>query len=273
MIHNKNCIITGGTSGFGSQLSRVFSKKYNLYILSRSEKKFLRLKKEINSKNKVIFLKNDLSDFSKIKKNLLKIKNVDLIIFNAGIIGNSNKHDLPSTYLVNYLSNFLIIKLLTNKILKNKKKVIIINISSKMHKLANLKNISFSKDKFSWIQYANSKLMMLLFMSKLKRKFKKKIAILNFDPGWMKTNFGNNQKGFIRKILNIFRKYFAKNNVFQEIQAKKLFNISQNEYRKFDKKFFDFYGIQKSSSKSKNLFLQKQLWDKSKIFFKLNSRI
>ena len=173
-------------------------------------------------------------------------------------------------YAVNYLSNFLIIKLLKNKINNSKKKVTIINISSKMHKLANLKKISFLKNHSNWMQYANSKLMMLLFLNKFKREGKKKISILNFDPGWMKTNFGKNQKSLIRTILNFFRSSFAKNTLFQEQQAKKLFNISQNKINKYNEKFFDFYGIKKASDKSYNINLQNELWNKSKNFLKKN---
>ena len=266
----KNCIITGGTSGFGLHLSKVFSKKYNLYILARSKKKFLKLKNELKSKNKLIFIKNDLSKLKTIKQNLRKVKNVELIILNAGTIDNDTKHAPSSMYAVNYLSNFLIIKLLKNKINNSKKKVTIINISSKMHKLANLKKISFLKNHSNWMQYANSKLMMLLFLNKFKREGKKKISILNFDPGWMKTNFGKNQKSLIRTILNFFRSSFAKNTLFQEQQAKKLFNISQNKINKYNEKFFDFYGIKKASDKSYNINLQNELWNKSKNFLKKN---
>jgi short-subunit dehydrogenase len=267
----KNCIITGGTSGFGLHLVKVFSKSYNIFILARSKAKFLKLKKKLNSKNKITFLKNDLSNIKNIKKSMMKIKNVDLIIFNAGTINNSNKSNSSIIYLVNYLSNFFITDLLKNKITKNKKKMIIINISSKMHKFANLKSISFLNNASNWIQYANSKLMMLLFLNKLKRQYRNKIAILNFDPGWMKTNFGVNQKSFIRKILNILRTNFAKDSLFQELQAKKLFDITQTQLNKFDRNFFDINGIKKAANRSNDILLQNELWDKSKNFLKLRT--
>lgn len=266
----KNCIITGGSSGFGLHLSKVFSKKYNLYILARSKTKFLKLKNKIKSKNKLIFLKNDLSKLKNINQNLRKVKNVELIILNAGTIDNDIRNSSSNIYQVNYLSNFLIIKLLKNKINNNKKKITIINISSKMHKWANLNKISFSKNHSNWTQYANSKLMMLLFLNKLKRKSKKKISILNFDPGWMKTNFGINQKSLLRKVLNIFRSNFAKNTSFQEQQAKKLFDISQNEINKYNGKFFDFHYIKRASDASYNINLQNKLWNKSKNYLKKN---
>ena len=140
-----------------------------------------------------------------------------------------------------------------------------------MHKFANLKSISFLNNASNWIQYANSKLMMLLFLNKLKRQYKKKVAILSFDPGWMKTNLGRNQKSFIRKILDILKTNFAKDSLFQERQAKKLFDVTKTQLSKFDRNFFDFYGIKKASNKSNDIFLQNELWDKSKNFLKLNS--
>lgn len=268
----KNCLILGGATGFGYHLTKAFSEKYNIIILGRSKSKFLKVKKKIVTKNKIFFLKNDLSNLNDIKKfrqKNTKLGDIDVIIFNAGTIENKNKNKkISSIYKVNYLSNFFIINFLKQKITKDKKKVIIINISSKFHKFANLNDISFLDNFSNWTQYANSKLMMLLFLNKLKRLHKNKIAILNFDPGWMVTNFGNNQKNFLRKILNIIRAYFAKDALFQEIQAKKLFNISQTELRKFDGKFFDFYGINKASNKSTDIFLQNKLWNKTDKFLR-----
>ncbi len=265
----KNCLITGGTSGFGLHLSKIFSKKYNLYILAKSKRKFLNLRKQINSKNKLYFLKNNLSNLSQIKKNISKIKSIDLIIFNAATIDEQVKYNVSNIFLVNYLSNFLIFYHLKKKIEKKGKRIILLNISSRTHSFFLFNKISFSKDQLSWIKYKCSKFMMLLFLNKIKRKYKNKTYILNFYPGWMRTNFGNNQKNPLRKILNFIRNIFAKNSLSQQFQAKKLLNICINDFRKYDGCSFDIKKIKKISKKNNDKFLQDKLWNKTVKFLKI----
>jgi len=265
----KNCIITGGYSGFGRFLSKAFSKKYNLYILGRSKVKFLQLKKEIKTKNKIHFFKNDLNDLDEIKKKISKIKSIDLIILNAGIAGSNNinrKYRAANTYVVNYLSNFLIMDTLIKK--SNLTKVI--NITSITHHFTNLKRISFSSSEPTFLRYANSKLMMLLFMYSLNRKYKKKIKILNFDPGWMKTNFGSNQKNILRRILKTLSNIFAKNLETQERQALKLFDFCENYINRYEGKYFDINGIKNCSKITYNKSLQSELFYRSKEFLRNN---
>ncbi len=261
----KNCIITGGTSGFGRHLSTVFCKYYNVYIISKSKKKYEYLKKKIKTKNKIYFIKCDLSNIkesNKVAKKITKIKNLKIIVFNAGTIESDNSKT-PKIYKTNYLSNFLIINYLIKKFHKQKGKLILINISSTTHKFSDFKNNLFSNSSLSFIKYANSKLMMLLLFFKIQKDFNEKFLTMSFDPGWMKTNFGNNQKNILRKFLNFFRGIFAKGNSFQKNQAKKLAEITLKKSNYYCGKYFDFLGIKKPSTKVHNISLRNHLWKKT----------
>ena len=72
-------------------------------------------------------------------------------------------------------------------------------------------------------------------------------------------------------ILNILRTNFAKDSLFQELQAKKLFNITQTQLNKFDRNFFDVNGIKEAANRSNDILLQNELWVKSKKFLKLRT--
>ena len=85
----------------------------------------------------------------------------------------------------------------------------------------------------------------------------------------MKTNFGNNQKNLLRKILNFTRNNFAKNTISQELQAKSLMSICKNDFRKYDGFFFDVKNIKKISKKANDKSLQDKLWDKTVEFLKI----
>jgi NAD(P)-dependent dehydrogenase (short-subunit alcohol dehydrogenase family) len=262
----KNCIITGGTSGLGYELSKVFSKKYKIHIIAKDRKKFIQ-KFKLN-KN-YFFYKTDLSNLNSIKKTILKIKkikNIDVLILNAAIIEENNKlNAFKKTFLINYISNFFFITSLLNKFKKNKKKTIIINISSYLHKFANLKKnkINFIKAENSWVAYSNSKIMNLLLFNRLNTFYKKKIITINIDPGWLKTNFGNKQKNLCRKILNFLRYYFANS---PTPIANFIFDICESYKKKYNGSYISNKIITNSSKISHNKILQNELWVKSLYF-------
>ena len=107
-----NTVIFGGTSGFGKQLVDLIEKKSNSKIFIFGVNKPLKISKNI------YFHKCDLASFTDLSKTLKfiikKIKKVDVCIFNSGKIYLSKKfvRDYEKTFLVNFLSQFLILNIL-----------------------------------------------------------------------------------------------------------------------------------------------------------------
>ena len=272
-MKKKHCLITGGTSGLGLEFVKTFIKKdFFIHVISRNEKK---LKFEISKyskkmKSKVFFYKTDLSEVEsviKTIKKLKKIKNIDFLINNAGIISlekATNVNNIEKTFMTNYLSHFFITYSLRKNILKAKNGKII-NISSVVHKFAflNMKDLNMETFYNGWIAYFNSKLMILLFTYKLNLIFKD-IQSFAIHPGWIKTNFGNNNENLIRKFLSQIRSIFAKN---PDAVAKRIFKlVSSNNVDKKDC-YFSIDKVRKSSDRSLDRRLQNELWKKSIKFF------
>ena len=267
----KNCIITGGTSGLGLSLVKKFVKNnFFVHVVAKDKKKIEKLTEDFRKEglNSFKFYQADISEKSEINQVLSKIDKlgkIDTLINNAGamfIKKELNSSGLEKTLVVNYLSHFFLTTSLINLIIKNDK-ARVINITSNVHKLAKLdiKDLNFSKKYNGWIAYSNSKLMNLLFNYKISRLYQGKINCYAIHPGWLNTNFGNNNKSILRKLLNFVRKLFAKN---PNKITNMIFDIcTKDKYLEYSGKYFTQNGAVKSSNISYNKDLQDKLWEQS----------
>lgn len=132
MIKNKTVLITGGSSGIGRVTVDLFLKNKNKVI--NIDKKKLNLKKKDYH-----FYEYDLENTEKIESLLktiyLKIKNIDILILNAGICPfekffNIEKKTFDKVLNVNQKTPFFITKYVSKKMVQNKIKGKIIFISS-----------------------------------------------------------------------------------------------------------------------------------------------
>ena len=76
-------LITGASSGIGRDMAKILSKKgYDLVLVARDEEKLQEVKKEIETNSQIISM--DLSVEKNCKKLYEQVKDVDLLINNAG---------------------------------------------------------------------------------------------------------------------------------------------------------------------------------------------
>ena len=270
-MEKKNCIITGGTSGLGLALVKKFiDNNFFIHIIARNNNKIQKLSDYFYEKNikSFKFYQADLTEESELSKVILQIKNlesIDVLINNAGALflkREENSKGIEKTFAVNYLSHFYLTISLID-VIKKTKNSRLVNISSMVHKFArlDLNDINFSKNYNGWIAYCNSKLMNILFNYKINRVYDNSINCYAVHPGWLNTNFGNNNQSSLRSLLNFARNKFAKepSNVADEI-----YNLcTSQEYLNYPGKYLVKNKVTKSSNLSYRLDLQDKLWEMS----------
>ena len=140
---NKNFLITGASSGLGEKFSILISDiAKKIVIVGRKRNKLLKIKKEINKKNKlekVFMIVADLSKKSgalkliqRLQKNT-EIQSIDVLVnsaakFTVKKIENISIKDLDSDFQLNIISPFIISKYIGLKM--KKRKGVIFNIGS-----------------------------------------------------------------------------------------------------------------------------------------------
>ena len=270
-MKEKNCIITGGTSGLGLALVKKFiNNNFFIHIIAKDNNKIQKLTNYFHGRNikSFKFYQADLAEKNELNKVILQIKNldnIDVLINNAGALflkREVNSEEVEKTFAVNYLSHFYLTISLID-VIKKTKNSRIVNISSMVHKFAklDLSDMNFSTNYNGYIAYFNSKLMNLLFSYKINRIYHNDINCYAIHPGWLNTNFGNNNHSKIRFLSNFIRNIFAKKPSYV---ANEIFNICSNqEYLNYSGKYLVINKIAKSSDLSYNENLQDELWQKS----------
>ncbi len=277
-MSQKNCIITGGTSGLGLALVKKFiNNNFFIHIIAKDNNKIQKLANYFHERNikSFKFYQADLAEENELNKVILQIKNldrIDVLINNAGALflkREVNSEGVEKTFAVNYLSHFYLTISLID-VIKKTKNSRIVNVSSMVHKFAklDLSDMNFSTNYNGYIAYFNSKLMNLLFSYKINRIYHNDINCYAIHPGWLNTNFGNNNHSKIRFLSNFIRNIFAKKPSYV---ANEIFNICSNqEYLNYSGKYLVINKIAKSSDLSYNENLQDELWQKSLKMIKIH---
>jgi len=193
LIKNKKILITGGSSGLGSELiSELLNHNNKIYHLGR----FIEKKKNLK---RVICNLENIKNIKKKLKILLDTKKIDYVFLNAGILGPIKKItsikviELEKVFKINFLSNKEILDyLIINKI----KTKLIVAISSG----------AALKPKFGWYPYCSSKsafkfLIESYALEERARKF------VNIAPGLIKTKMQDLIFKVDEKKINSVKKF------------------------------------------------------------------
>ena len=198
----KNALITGATGGIGLAIVEVLSKKFNLILVARNEKKL----DEISSKNSSVLkcMKCDLSDVNEIKvltDKIIKDKiNVDILVNNAGINNDSlflrmNSDKWEDVIKTNLTSNFHLTNQISKLMIKQRWGRII-NITSVVGHTGNLGQANYSASKAGIIGMSKSIALELA---------KRNITVNCVSPGFIESNMtdllSENQKESILKKI------------------------------------------------------------------------
>ena len=268
-----NILITGGTSGLGYRTASVLAQenKNKILLIGSNDKKgkqaLLNLIHETKNKN-LKFMQADLSSIKDIKLLAKKLINekLDILINNAGALyysRNESVDKIEKTFALNHLSYFALTNLLLKyKVIKNGGRII--NVASGAHRGVDIdfNNLEMSNNYNGWICYKKSKLCNILFTKKLSDLISKKNITVNcLHPGFVKTEFGKNNRGIVGLVIKFLMNFFA---ITVEEGAKTIIHLANNQDLKFiTGKYFYKSKINQPSQFAENKSSADQLWDVS----------
>ena len=268
----KTCLITGATDGIGKQTALELALQgFNLGLVGRNLEKGASVVSELiheTGNNSIRFHYADLSIMKSVQNLVVEIKRtyetIDVLLNNAGAYFSKLKmtdEGFEKTFALNHLSYFY----LTTHLLEIVKHGIpgrIINVSSTAHKNTELdfEDIQGINDYKGWPAYGRSKLMNIMFTYECHRRFEDSRVTFNcLHPGFVNSNFGNNNSGFARSSINLAKSIFAINVMMGAKTS--VFLASADEVENISGKYFDKCKAKKSSKVSYIVKDQKQLWE------------
>ncbi len=223
MEYKKRILITGGTSGVGKAAAMALAGTENeLVLVCRNERKGEMVKKEIlklKSSARITLLLGDLSIMSDILKLARQFQNkfesLDVLINCAGLVSSDRvetKEGIEQTLAVNYLSHFLLSRLLIHELM-NARQGRIINVASLIPPIARINFDDLNSEKsYNGIKaYLQSKVADVMSTYDLAEELKHTNVTVNaVHPGVVKTNLGvNTSKGFLYLFVKFSEKFVA----------------------------------------------------------------
>ena len=210
----------------------------------------------------------DLSSIKDIKLLAKKLINekLDILINNAGALyysRNESVDKIEKTFALNHLSYFALTNLLLKyKVIKNGGRII--NVASGAHRGVDIdfNNLEMSNNYNGWICYKKSKLCNILFTKKLSELISKKNITVNcLHPGFVKTEFGKNNRGIVGLVIKFLMNFFA---ITVEEGAKTIIHLANNQDLKhITGKYFYKSKINQPSQFAENKSSADKLWDVS----------
>ena len=205
-MKQKNVIITGITSGIGTEIALDLSKNgHKINLVARSEEsgniiKDLIIKKTKNNDIQVyrcdLSLQKDIREFvDNFKK---QNDSLDILINNAGIIPKERiitSEGIETQFAVNYIAPYLLSRLLLD-MLKKSSPSRIVNTSSTAHTSGNLNVDDFQRlnEKYAlrgWRAYFDTKLALTIDTVELAKELEGTGVTCNaIHPGFVSTNLG-----------------------------------------------------------------------------------
>jgi NAD(P)-dependent dehydrogenase (short-subunit alcohol dehydrogenase family) len=203
-VRNKNILITGGTSGLGLELVKLFlSDGFEVWTTGRNPKGLP------SGNNKLNFISADFSDLADVSEKISDLPGLstefDIIINNAGILSppvyTETKDGNEYTFQVNFLSHLLLNELIV-RVQGNKNPVTLVAVTSPVYRFVKPDyKMSDTRNYRSFQAYSESKLFLLLAGGYLHNKYPEKdLRYIGYDPGTFSSGIYRMQKSWFQNM-------------------------------------------------------------------------
>ncbi len=204
---NKNILITGGTSGLGYALVRLFlGKGFNVVATGRQSIDIPAGEGRFKLYN-VDF--SDLKQVSDTARAICSQYDFDIVVNNAAVLGPpgyvTTKDNFEYTYQVNFLSHLLINEIIINNSAK-RSGLTILAVTSQVYKLAGADLISVQEESgyTTMRAYSYSKLFLTLMCRHLPAMYPGyNLKCISFDPGVFRSGIYRMQQHWFRSLYQI----------------------------------------------------------------------
>ena len=269
-------VITGGTSGIGYYTCRKYAS-HGAKILSinrnkeKSEKLCEELKRDfgIECTYKIADL-SLLEDIKRVGKELAEMKEtIDVFIHNAGVYFTRKRFSsdgIEMTFVVNYLSSFIINYLIKEK-LKAQKKGRVLMVNSEGHRFAvwgvRLDDLNWQKRIYTGLRaYGSAKTAQLLSMLLFDQYFGESgVTINSMHPGNVKTATGKENGRFYNLYKAAIIEKLAR---LPDISAEALYYLGvAKEVEGVSGRFFNLTQEEKPAPPALDMDVAEKLWSES----------
>lgn len=204
---NQRILITGGTSGLGLELVKLFlGKGFNVIATGRNEIK-------INDfADRFTFCKVDFGDLSQVAgtiRNVCRNHNVSIVINNAGILSppeyTETADGLEYTFQINFLAHLLADEIIL-KSARTESPLLFVSVTSPVYRFAGIvPYVSSGSEDYSAVRsYSSSKFYLAMMNEFLGSGNEKAIlTCIGFDPGTFSSSIYRMQKGWFRIMYRI----------------------------------------------------------------------
>lgn len=219
-MRGKTVVVTGATTGIGRvACERLAALGASLALVARDRLRAEALAAALACAGapSVSVHVADLSRLAEVRRiagELASLPRIDVLLNNAGAIFNRREQTADGferTWALNHLAYFTLTNLLCDR-LKAMASARVVNVASEAHRGAALTfdDLQSTRGYSGWLAYKRSKLCNILFTRALARRLAGSRVTANaLHPGFVATNFGNNNGGIFRVGIGIAKQFMA----------------------------------------------------------------
>jgi NAD(P)-dependent dehydrogenase (short-subunit alcohol dehydrogenase family) len=180
-LEEQTILVTGSSDGHGKRVAQeLASRGANVLVHGRDRDKTEAVAREIGSEQVRI---GDLASLDDVRRLAGEIDELDTLVNNAGLISLERRESADGyelTFAVNYLSHFLLTRLLLPRLREPAR---IVNVSSIGQERIDFDDLMFERDYNFYSAYARSKLAQVLFTFELAEELRDRdVAVTALHP-------------------------------------------------------------------------------------------